>query len=157
MKFNDKNFDLTDKELEFAKAQPEVFSKYLDYCRDKLKIQEKLIDREIKNLEVEKDKQKTIQLKDAQMHEEQMAFWSSIASLGVGLTFESFSKKTIINKESIFILSLLSYFSVFSSFLLSFSVFLLPIFFLAKSINFPLTRLTDFITFEQIPENKLFN
>ena len=93
MKFNDKNFDLTDKELDFAKAQPEVFSKYLDYCRDKLKIQEKLIDREIKNLEVEKDKQKTIQLKDAQMHEEQMAFWSSIGSLGVGLTLESFSKK----------------------------------------------------------------
>ena len=81
------------KALNVAKAQPEVFSKYLDYCRDKLKIQEKLIDREIKNLEVEKDKQKTIQLKDAQMHEEQMAFWSSIASLGVGLTFESFSKK----------------------------------------------------------------
>ena len=63
MNFNDKNFDLTDKELEFAKAQPEVFSKYLDYCRDKLKIQEKLIDREIKNLEVEKDKQKQFSLK----------------------------------------------------------------------------------------------
>ena len=93
MKFNDKKFDLTDKELEFAKAQPEVFSKYLDYCNNKLKIQEKLIDREIKNSEVEKEKQKTIQLKDAQMHEEQMAFWSSISSLRVGLTLESFNKK----------------------------------------------------------------
>lgn len=85
MKFNDKNFDLTDKELEFAKAQPEVFSKYLDYCNNKLKLQEKLIDREMKNFE-------TVQLRDAQIHEEQMAFWSSIASLGVGLTLDAFSK-----------------------------------------------------------------
>ena len=47
----------------------------------------------IKFVKKEKDKQKTIQLKDAQMHEEQMAFWSSFGSLGVGLTLESFSKK----------------------------------------------------------------
>ena len=86
MKFNDKNFDLTDKELEFAKAQPEVFSKYLDYCRDKLKAQEKLS-------EIELERLKIIQLRDAQIHEEQMTFWSSIASLGIGLTLESFSKK----------------------------------------------------------------
>lgn len=92
MKFNDKSFDLTDKELEFAKAQPEVFSKYLDYCNNKLRLQEKLIDREMKNFETEKEKQKTIQLKNAQEHEEQMAFWSSIASLGVGLTLDAFSK-----------------------------------------------------------------
>ena len=86
MNFNDKNFDLTDKELEFAKTQPEVFSKYLDYCRDKLKAQEKLS-------EIELDRLKMNQLRDIQMHEEQMAFWSSIGSLGVGLTLESFSKK----------------------------------------------------------------
>lgn len=86
MKFGNKNFDLTDKELEFAKAQPEVFSKYLDYCHDKLKAQEKLS-------EIELDRLKMNQLRDIQMHEEQMAFWSSIGSLGVGLTLESFSKK----------------------------------------------------------------
>ena len=86
MKFNDKNFDLTDKELEFAKAQPEVFSKYLDYCHDKLKAQEKLS-------EIELERLKIIQLRDTQIHEEQMTFWSSIASLGIGLTLESFSKK----------------------------------------------------------------
>lgn len=85
MKFNNKNFDLTDKELEFAKAQPEAFMKYLDYCNNKLKLQEKIIAREMKNFE-------TVQLRDAQMHEEQMAFWSSIASLGVGLTLDAFNK-----------------------------------------------------------------
>ena len=58
-----------------------------------LNLSQEEIDKEIKNSEIEKEKQKTIQLKDAQIHEEQMAFWSSIASLGVGLTLESFSKK----------------------------------------------------------------
>lgn len=86
MKFNDKNFDLTDKELEFAKAQPEVFSKYLDYCNNKLKLTEKLIEYELKYDEVEKERQKTIQLEHNLKHEERISFLSAIESLGINLS-----------------------------------------------------------------------
>lgn len=67
--------------MNLQKTQPELFSKYLDYCNNKLKIQEKLSDIEMERIK-----------SSQQLHEEQMAFWSSMTSLGVSLTIDAFIK-----------------------------------------------------------------
>lgn len=72
MIFEDQKFDLTDKELDFAKSNPELFGKYLDYCNNSLDVKKKMVDAHVKELNL-----------DASRAETNREFWKNLAAIGV--------------------------------------------------------------------------
>lgn len=82
---------MTDKELDFAKSDPELFSKYLDYCNNILDIKKNMIEAHIKELNI-----------DASKVEVNKQFWEDLAAIGAVdlVTFKDGTLKDYLsNKE----------------------------------------------------------
>lgn len=86
MKFKGENFDLTDKELDFAKSNPKLFEKYLDYCNRKLDLQKEMVDLEILNAKNDDMRNQN----EAKRIEYQQHFWETLAAAGVAGAIDCF-------------------------------------------------------------------
>lgn len=89
MTFEDQKFDLTDKELDFAKSNPKVFEKYLDYCKDQLEIKKMMLNVQSKEMDhrLKQDEINRIQTIQSQK------FWEDLAYAGVTSLFDWLSNK----------------------------------------------------------------
>lgn len=86
MKFKGEDFDLTDKELEFAKNNPKLFERYLDYCDRKLTLQQSMVD-------LERENSRNVMIReqnDAKRIEYQQHFWENLAAAGVAGAIDYF-------------------------------------------------------------------